>query len=177
MGQSPGSAPSPDAPSGDIQSLVADLASRDGRVRVAAREALVDIGRPAVDSLVGTLADSRTQLRWEAAKALGDIADPAAAGALALALDDKVFDVRWLAAEGLIAIGREALVPVLRIVISCADSPLCRSATHHVLHDLAQRDDDLKETLAPVLAALDGTAPSVEVPLAAETAIAALAGG
>jgi hypothetical protein len=66
---------------------------------------------------------------------------------------------------------------VLRIVISCADSPLCRSGTHHVVHDLARQDEDLRETLAPVLAALDGTAPSVEVPLAAETAIVALAGG
>ena len=169
--------PSPGAPLGDIGSLVADLASRDGGVRVAAREALVDIGRPAVDSLVGTLTDSRTQLRWEAAKALGGIADPATAGALALALDDKVFDVRWLAAEGLIAIGREALVPVLRVVIGRAESPLCRSGAHHVLHDLAAGDEDLKEILAPVLAALDGRAPSVEVPLAAENVIAALAGG
>ncbi len=171
MGSSPG------APSRDIESLVADLASRDGGVRVAAREALVDIGRPAVDSLVGTLADSRTQLRWEAAKALGEIADPGTAGALARALDDKVFDVRWLAATGLIAIGREAIVPVLRVVISCADSPLCRSGSHHVFHDLAASDADLKETLALVLAALDGRAPAVEVPLAAETTIAAMAGG
>lgn len=177
MGPSPGSAPSPDAPSGDIQSLVVDLASRDGGVRVAAREALVDIGRPAVGALVRTLTDSRTQLRWEAAKALGGIADPTTAGALALALDDKVFDVRWLAAEGLIAIGREALVPVLRVVIGRAESPLCRSGAHHVLHDLAASDEDIKETLAPVLAALDGSAPSVEVPLVAETVIAVLAGG
>ena len=168
---------SPNDPSRDIESLVTDFASRDGGVRVAAREALVDIGRPAVGALVRTLADSRTQLRWEAAKTLGAIADPAAAEALALALNDRVFDVRWLAAEGLIAIGREAIVPVLRVVINCADSPFCRSGSHHVLHNRARRDEDLRETLAPVLAALDGVAPSVEVPLAAETAIAVLAGG
>jgi len=168
---------SPGAPSGDIESLVADLASGDGGVRVAAREALVDIGKPAVDSLVRTLADSRTQVRWEAAMALGDIADPATAEALALALDDKVFDVRWLVAKGLIAIGREAIVPVLRTVIGRADSSLYRSGVHHVLHDLAANDESSREILAPVLAALDGSAPSVEVPLAAETAIAALADG
>lgn len=168
---------SPNTPPGDIESLVADFSSRDGAVRIAAREALVDIGQPAVDALVRTLADSRIQLRWEAAKALGTIADPTAAEALALALDDKVFDVRWLAAEGLIAIGRKAAAPVLRLVISCADSPLCRSGTHHVLHDLVASDEDLRETLAPVLAALDGVAASVTVPLAAEAAIAALAGG
>ncbi len=161
----------------NIESLVADFASRDGGVRVAAREALVDIGQPAVDALIRTLADSRTQLRWEAAKALGAIADPAAAEALALALNDKVFDVRWLAATGLIAIGRQAVAPVLRLVISCADSTICRAGGHHVFHDLAQQDEDLEQALAPVLAALDGVAPSVEVPLAAKTAIAALAGG
>ncbi len=160
----------------NIESLVADFASRDGGVRVAAREALVNIGKPAVEALVRTLADSRTQLRWEAAKTLGTIADPAAVEALALALNDKVFDVRWLAATGLIAIGREAVTPVLRLVISCANSTICRASGHHVLHDLAQQDEDLAKMLAPVLAALDGVAPSVEVPLAAKTAIAVLAG-
>ncbi len=168
---------SPDHPAKDIESLVADFASRDGGVRLAARQALVAVGRPAIGALVGALTDSRTQVRWEAAKSLGEIADPAGTEALALALDDKVFDVRWLAATGLIAIGRETIVPVLRVVISCADSTLCRSASHHVLHDLAAGHEELKETLAPVLNALEGRAPSLEVPLAAEATIEALAGG
>lgn len=164
------------SPPGDIQSLVADFTSRNGAVRVAARIALIDIGQPAVAALVGALADSVTQIRWEAAKTLSDIAAPEAAEPLALALDDKVFDVRWLAAEGLIAIGRESIVPVLRLVISRAKSSSCRSGVHHVLHDLVARDESFKEILLPVLAALDGQAPSVETPLVAEAAVVALSG-
>ncbi len=167
----------PDHQSKYVESVVADFASRDGGVRLAARQVLVAVGRPAVGALVAALADLRTQVRWEAAKSLGEIADPAATEALALTLDDKVFDIRWLAATALIAIGREAILPVLRVVINCADSTLCRSSSHHVFHDLAANDEDLKETLAPVLAALDGRAPSVEVPLVAAATIAALAGG
>ena len=48
-------------------------------------------------------------MRWEAAKALGKIGDPKAALALVGALEDPRSGIRWLAAEGLMAIGREAL--------------------------------------------------------------------
>ena len=41
-------------------------------------------------------------------QAIGGIADPIAASALVSALDDPDGDVRWLAAEGLAALGRDA---------------------------------------------------------------------
>ena len=70
-------------------------------------------GKPAVPSLIQLLSHRKTHVRWEAAKALCGIADPIAATALVNALDDTDDDVRWLAAEGVTALGRDGLQPLL----------------------------------------------------------------
>ncbi len=156
-----------------IKSLVAGLDSKDGLTRVRARKALVAIGGRAVKPLVEALASKREWVRWEAAKTLGQIGDPVAVQALIKALEDKMFDVRWLAAEGLISIGREALAPLLQALMQHSDSFWMREGVHHVLHDVNK--GDLTEILQPVIVALEGFEPSVEAPLAVQTALKALA--
>ena len=52
------------------------------------------------------------------------------------ALSDKEFDVRWLAAEGLIRIGRKVVVPLLETLVEHSDSFWLRDGIHHVLHDM-----------------------------------------
>jgi HEAT repeat protein len=157
---------------GMISSLVADLSKKDGAVRERARQSLVAIGAPAVTYLVEALANRNELLRWEAAKALGEIGSPAAAPALVAALEDEVFDVRWLAAEGLIALRGEGLVPLLRALVERPDSLWLREGAHHVLHDVSR--GRLEEVLRPVVAALDDIEPSVEVPFAAKTVLSGL---
>jgi HEAT repeat protein len=156
-----------------IKSLVADLGSQDGIVRVRMRKSLVSIGGQAVKPLVKALASKKEWVRWEAAKTLGQIGDPAAVQALIKALEDKMFDVRWLAAQGLIAIGREAMIPLLQALTEHPDSLWLREGVHHVLHDVDK--GALTEILRPVIVALEGFEPSVEVPLAVEAALEALA--
>jgi HEAT repeat protein len=155
-----------------IRSLVADLGSQDGLVRVRARKSLVALGSRAVKPLVKALASKRQWVRWEAAKALGQIGDKAAIQALIKALEDKIFDVRWLAAEGLTAIGHEALVPLLQALKEHSDSLWLREGVHHVLHNT--EGGHLNKTLNPVLLALESFEPSVEAPLAVEIALKAL---
>lgn len=155
-----------------IGSLISDLGSKDGLVRVRARKSLVAIGGPAVGPLVEALANKKEWVRWEAVKALGQIGDPAATQELVRSLGDKMFDVRWLAAEGLIAIGDRALIPLLWALIEHSDLLWLREGAHHVLHDLSR--GDLKEVLQPVLAALEDIQSSLEVPPAAEAALEAL---
>ena len=152
-----------------ISSLMSRLSDKDGLVREEARLSLVYIGEPAVVPLIKALSDRRENLRWEAAGALSEIAAPASVPALVEALRDKVFDVRWLAAQGLIAIGREAVVPLLEALMEYPDSVWLRQGAHHVLHDL--EEDDLEETLEPVIAALESLDPAVEVQLAARVAL------
>jgi HEAT repeat protein len=159
------------ADSATVSALVTDLGSKDGLVRVRARNSLVAIGEQAVGPLVKALASKKQWIRWEAAKALGQISDPTAVEALVKALEDEVFDVRWLAAEGLINLGRGALPPLLHALAERSDSEWLREGTHHIFHDLVKGRPDLKDVLQPVLAALEDIEPSLEAPIAAEAAL------
>ncbi len=152
-----------------IRSLINDLRSADGLVRIRARRALVAIGNKAVPSLESALASKDISTRWEAAKALEQIGDPEATTTLIKALEDKLFDIRWLAAEGLIAIGRPALVPLLRKLSEKPDSLWLREGTHRILR--AIETGDLRDILLPVLKALEDLEAPIEAPFAARSAI------
>ena len=155
-----------------IRILVNDLCSEDGLVRVRARKRLVALGNQAVRPLKKLLGSKREWVRWEAAKALGQIGDPAAAQALIKALEDNMFDVRWLAAEGLIYMGKSALVPLLQAIRERPDSFWLREGVHHVLHDV--NNGKITEIIRPVIVALESFEPSVEAPPAIEKALEVL---
>jgi len=156
-----------------IPPLLVGLAGRDPVVRENAREALVAMGESAVPSLIQLLSHCRRHVRWEAAKALCDIADPIAATALVNALDDTDDDVRWVVAEGLTALGREGLRPLLAALLERAQSSWFRQGAHHVCHTLATKRK-LGPILRPLLAAFDQSEPQMAVPLAAYTALSKL---
>jgi len=123
--------------------------------------------------LIRLLSHRKPHVRWEAAKALCGIADPIAASALVNALDDRDGDVRWLAAEGLSALGRDALQPLLAALLQRAKSCWFCEGAHHVCHTLVKRKK-LGPILRPVLAALKQSEPEVAAPLAAYTALSRL---
>jgi HEAT repeat protein len=155
-----------------IDSLISDLASDDWVLRVKARRGLVSLGAKAVEPLTGALESQNQWVRWEAAKALCEIGNPAATNALLRSLEDKMFDVRWLSAQGLITIGRKTIIPILQALIERPDSVWLREGAHHVLHDLTR--GKLGNVLQLVLTALEDVDASVEVPLAAKNALDAL---
>jgi HEAT repeat protein len=152
-----------------INELIASLGDDDGLVRQRARRSLVVLGALAVPSLTRALNDPSDHKRWEAAKALGQIRDPVSAPALVHALEDRDFGVRWLVAEALIALDDKALAPLLEAMTRHSASRWLREGAHHVLRMLA--DKDLHDLVAPVLAALDGVEPVLEVPQAARAAL------
>jgi hypothetical protein len=45
----------------------------------------------------------------------------------------------------------------------CSDSAWLREGAHHVLHDLADKDLEVKNLVAPVIAALEGIKPRIAV--------------
>ncbi len=154
---------SPSDTSSKIKSLIKDLRNGDGVVRQEARRTLEFIGKQAVRQLIPLLKDPNDDVRWEAAKALADIVDLRAASELLATLEDSNFGVRWLAAEGLIAIGRDSLLPLFEALTKCPESVWLREGAHHVLHDLSKGDRELKDLVAPVIAALEGTEPEIMV--------------
>ena len=156
-----------------IPSLVAELANPDPTVRTKARKTLVAIGTLAVPSLIPLLSHRKPHVRWEAAKALCGIADPLAATALVNALDDRDSDVRWLAAEGVAALGRDGLQPLLAALLQRSRSGWFCEGAHHVCRTLVKKKR-LSPILRPVLAALEEPEPEVAAPPAAYAALSKL---
>jgi hypothetical protein len=64
------------------------------------------------------------------------------------------------------------VVPLLETLVEYSDSYSVREGIHHVLHDMNR--GKIRKVLRPVLVALEGTEPSLEVPLAAQAALEAL---
>lgn len=82
----------------NLESLMDNLASKDGPTRQKARKSLVAMGTPAVSSLTQALQNSRLDhVRWEAVKTLGAIGDTRTIPRLVKALEDTDPDVAWLA--------------------------------------------------------------------------------
>jgi HEAT repeat protein len=158
-----------------VTPLINDLTCKDLCKCRRARKALVEMGDSAVPYLVDALDHRKGWVRWEAAKALGQIPGAAATAALVAALGDRSFDVRWLAAEGLIFRRRDALPPLMQALIEKPDSGWFREGAHHVLFDLSQ--GSLGDLVEPVLEALENIDSSVEVPFKAKAVLDTMSNG
>lgn len=157
-----------------IDRLISLLSSSSGLKRQDARRQLERFGGPAVGALIEVLKSSNEQARWEAAKALVKIRDPRAAPELVHALEDPEFAVRWLAAEGLVALGHHALIPLLKALEDESDSVWMREGARHVLHSLIGKQ--VTKEVKPVLEALEDIEPSIKTPIAAFKALQELGG-
>lgn len=156
-----------------VEALLHELASRDAHQRWEARNQLSKMGEPVVPLLIQLLGDRSGDMRWEAAATLRHMHDPAATDALITALDDSRRGVRWLAAEGLIAIGRPVVEPLLRALIANPSDYCLLQGAHHVLAAVCGQPEDAPCTA--VIKALKGPSPELTVPIAAYHALDALA--
>ncbi len=128
-----------------IEELIQDLSSPNGIIRQKARYELVKMGNPALDYLLELQGAKKHLARWEAVKAISEIGTRESIPILINALEDEEFDVRWLAAEGLIEMGHSSVYPLLKAFISNKDSIHLKEGVHHVLKGLEIRgkyDDD-----------------------------------
>ena len=156
-----------------IPSLAADLASLSPVVGGRHERHWLPLeSSPCLHSFNSFCIESRT-CDGKQPRRLCGIADPLAASALVNALDDRDGDVRWLAAEGLAALGREGLQPLLAALLQRAESCWFCEGAHHVCHTLVKRRK-LAPILRPVLAALKESEPGVAAPPAAYTALSRL---
>lgn len=152
-----------------IAPLINELTCDDVIACQNARRSLVDIGQQAVPSLIGALKDRREWVRWEAARALGEIGGPQATEALLESLEGDSFEIRWLAAEGLIRAGREVVRPLLGALLEHPDSVWLRQGAHRVFRDFEHAD--LRDILHPVSEAIESDDPAVRVPVAVKEAL------
>jgi len=138
----------------DVESLIGQLAARDGRVRQRCRRALVSLGYPAVPQLAEALRTSKSELvRWEAAKTLASRPEPAAMYALVDGLEDDDPDVAWVAAQGLRRHRMGAWIPLLSVFVKRGwNSDRMRRGAHYVLaHEREEGLDDLLQAFVHAL--------------------------
>lgn len=119
-----------------IENLIKDFYAKDGIKRKKARYELVKVGKPAVAYLAGLLDEPKEYVRWEAIKTLSQIAAPESIPVLIAALESEDFDIRWLAAEGLLEIGKKSIKPLLEALVLNQDSNYLLEGAHHVLKGL-----------------------------------------
>ncbi len=149
-----------------IESLIKDLMSDDGVVRNKARLELVEMGECTIDFLAELVNNSNDRVRWEAIKAMGAIRTPFAIPFLVDALEDEMSSVRWLAAEGLIALKNDGIRAILEALIEPKESYLLRQGAHHVLHDLNKKLNDDK--IAELISLLEHPEVHVRIPMMAK---------
>ena len=169
-----------------VEGLIGQLGSKDGVTRERARRALVEMGPRPVELLLQALKQRKSRVRFEAAMCLRDIADRRAIEGLVEALGDRVFEVRWVAAEALVALGRSSVPAVLRSLMERSYSAWLCEGCHHVLshfagldlnstyhleHHAAWVDFDLRDVLTPVVQSLDCSGSSAGAPVAAAHAM------
>ena len=134
--------------------LIADLTSSELNDRLRAQHSLITRGRAAVPALLAALQDEDPHRRSAAAQVLAVIAEPSTAAALAGALSDDEAPVRWIAAEGLIALGPVGLAAALHALVTAQTiSPQLKDAVRHILLKL-RVDSRLGEIVEPVLRAM-----------------------
>lgn len=123
-----------------IEELIHGLSSNNSVERIKSRHELVKIGKPAIEFLIGLQYSDVQHIRWEAIKTLSQIADPDCIPILINALENEMHDVRWLAAEGLIDIGKESVIPLFETLEIRQDSKFVREGVHHILKALESKN-------------------------------------
>ncbi|HBQ84349.1 MAG: hypothetical protein A2X03_08695 [Bacteroidetes bacterium GWA2_40_15] len=122
-------------------------------LKIEARKHLVGMGRTVIPLLHKLLSSARVLLRKEAAKIVSLIADRRSIPFLIELLNDKEFDIRWIAAEGLIKTGRRSISPLLKSIRDGKSSLLLNEGAHHVLIGLFNENE--KQKLESLLLSLD----------------------
>jgi HEAT repeat protein len=138
----------------NLTSLIKEsLDSKNSVKKLAARNTLVGMGKTIIPKLHKLLNSENGLLRMEAAKIVELIADRRSIPFLINLLDDKEFEIRWIAAEGLIKIGRRAILPLLKSIRDGKSSFILNKGAHHVLQSLLNENE--KKKLISFLLTLD----------------------
>jgi HEAT repeats len=118
-----------------------------------ARNTLVNKGKMIIPQMHKLLASKNDLIRKNAAKVVELIADRRSIPLFINLLYDKESDIRWIAAEGLIKIGRGSILPLLKSIRDGKSSHFHNKGAHHVLNSLLHETE--KEKLAPLLLSLN----------------------
>jgi HEAT repeat protein len=128
------------------------LDDKNYTIKHNAGKALVKKGKTIIPQMHKLLSSKNSLLRKEAARIVELIADRRSISLLIGLLEDKESDIRWIAAEGLVKIGRQSILPLLKSVRDNKNSYYLNTGAHHVLNSLLQEKE--KKELVPLMQSL-----------------------
>lgn len=120
----------------NLEHLFKKLEDSNGFEREEAREKLVKMGEKVIPHLLDLIESPKHRLRWESMKALSAIKSQSLIPFFIEQMDSDESDIRWMAAEGLINIGKPVVKLVLEALIEKSHSIFLLSGAHHIFHDL-----------------------------------------
>lgn len=127
-----------------IASVIPDLSEMNNyQKKVNARRYLVEMGKAILPQLNKLLLSKNIRLRREASKIIEIIGDKESIPVLINLLDDDEGSIRWIAAEGLIHIGRDSIVPLLSRIIENGDDTYLKIAARHTFLNLFNEDEKI----------------------------------
>ncbi len=109
-----------------------------------AKENFIKQGKAILPVMHKLMTSKYRVIRKEAIKIVRQIAHKSSIPAAIRMLNDPESEIRWIAAEALINMGRISIKPVLEALIFSGKSYFLRQGAHHVLAALIQ-DEDPKE--------------------------------
>ncbi len=155
----------------EYKRILERLTSTDRSIRIETREELEKIGATIIPHLSEVLYFDNHHLRWEAAKTIEQMALPKGIDIQIQALEDEESDIRWIAAEGLVKMGKKSILPILKkLVEDGAESINLIHGAFHVLHKL-DIDEDQKVKIKPLVKALNRKKLYHEIPALAQNLI------
>jgi HEAT repeat protein len=126
----------------EVVELLPGLVSISTHDRKSARQKLEKIGLNVLPEIHKLLRTKDKQLRWEAAKVLETLGSSSSINTFISLLQDENSDIRWIASEGLIRVGRDSIVPLLQEAIEKGDSVFVLNGAHHVLKHLFTKEEN-----------------------------------
>jgi HEAT repeat protein len=118
-----------------------------------ARKKLVHMGTSIIPQMHKLLSSGNSFLRMEVTKVVQLISDKRSIPLFICLLEDAESDIRWIAAEGLINIGRQCIHQLLGSIRDNKNPNFLYREAHHVLNSLMT--DTEKKTYRPLLLSLD----------------------
>jgi HEAT repeat protein len=137
-----------------IVDFIPDLIDKKNyKRRVAARKSLVALGKDILPYLYKLLTSKDFLLRREAGKIIELIPDKRSIPILLnLLSEDEDSGIRWIASEGLVKIGRDCIIPLLKALVKCNSTYYIEKGAHHVFNALFTPDE--KEELKQLILSL-----------------------
>ena len=133
-----------DFPENLVKLIKGLLGDKNYREKHESRDILVKMDKNIIPQMHKLLASKNSLIRHEAAKIIELIADKRSIPIFIGLLQDTESDIRWMAAEGLIKIGRRSILPLLKSVRSGSNPTFSRKGAHHVLSSLLKKDEKRK---------------------------------